>query len=360
MTRLLKLIYFAGLISLLSACETNTSKQGVTFTVDSFRRYAVSLDRSKKFGNDTLLLTHPRLVRIHPQGFLLLKESTPEGQLAIVDLMTGTKSVKIKRGRGPKEVFNVRDIVAQDSCIWVSDIQQSKVIHLALSRDTRTFQIDSVYRFADVQFLRISPFVDNGFLALNMTLPGERMLVFDGKGNVSKTAGSYPPLDKTPDIVPNNSILQSDISVAPDLEHTAVVCRSIDYIDIYDSDLTLKKRLRGPMGAEIGVETVTKNGNTRFLQKPMYFMYNNITSNKDRFMVGYVGVKPEPDSADDTGIRSIFVFDWNGTPLKSYDFDRRIAAFDMDWERNEIYCLVETPEPKIFVVDLASIERDAE
>ena len=83
------------------------------------------------------------------------------------------------------------------------------------------------------------------------------------------TLGSFPSLEQMTEFEPNNGLFQSEITVSPDEAHTAAVCQSLEYIDIYDADMQLQKRLQGPQGIEPAIKTVKTEMGVFFGQDPL-------------------------------------------------------------------------------------------
>ena len=260
----------------------------------------------------------------------------------------------VRRGRATNEVLGINDIVVRDGDVWVSGNQDCKVLRLSLLPDERRFEVAEIFRFEKTQFMRIAPRSDGkGFLILDSSSSDNRMILMDRSGVVQDTVGSFPELERVPaEWKPNNSIFQSDLSIAPNGRHTVLMCRSIDCIDIYDKEMELQRRLRGPLGVEFGVRVFEAGSFVQHIQDPMYFMFDGTVCDDDRFLVGYVGVRPQTEADFGRKIGSVLSFDWSGRPQKCYDLEQEILSFDVDWSTGRMYCLTNEAEPRIVWYDL--------
>ncbi len=337
---------------LFTACGPGRTDEAVHFTDEDFEVKTLRYADAEKYRNDSLFLGDPYLLRVHPEGFLVFQEIGSDRLLTVVDLLNGTVARMIPRGKGPGEMLGIRDIVVDEGDICVSSLADSKVFRLSMVPGERRFVTDTVFRFPKVQFMRIMPWKKGTFLALASASSDNRMILLDEKGTVSDTVGSFPDFPDMMGRKPNNALLQSDLYLSPDRRHLAVVCRSIDCIDIYDGDAKLKRRLRGPLGAEVSFREASNNGLTRYFQEPDYLMFDHVAANDRKMLVGFVGVRIEKREDFDRYIQSIYAFDWNGKPLTKYALDKEILSFDVDWEHGKLYCLLNDPEPEIVTFTL--------
>lgn len=346
----------AVLLGLLSAaCNRNNQDTAATFTLDSFEQIAVPDNAGTPYRSDSLFLGSPRTIRFHPDGYLVLLDRTETGQVTVIDLETGDVQYLIKRGRGPEEVISVRDLVIRNKEIWISGMMDQKILKLVPEKARREFSPQAACT-AGEQFLRAVPFAEGRLLTLASVSSGDRFHLLDGEGAVRDTIGSFPAVDQ-PGITPDNAVCQSDITVSPDNRHVAAACQSLEYIDIYDGEMNLQKRLQGPQGFEPSLRSrETEMGVRIHYQDPLCLVYSDIVSDNRQFMVGYIGVRVKSESDLGETIGTVLSFDWKGNPLKAYTFESDILSFDMDWKNNVMYCLANRPEPQIILYDLDSLE----
>lgn len=352
----LKPIFWSLLLALqFVACNRNSGETAATFTLDSFERIAVPDAAGTVYRNDSLFLGNPQIIRYHPDGYLVLLDRTDAGLVTVVDLKTNRVQYLIRRGRGPGEIMIVRDLTVRDGDIWISGLAEQKILKLTRPDGNREFEPQEVCTVAE-QFMRAVPVVNGRFLTLAPASSQTRFHLLDSQGTPCDTVGSFPALGQLADATPNNAIFQSEITVSPDGEHIAAVCQSLEFIDIYDADMTLRRRLQGPQGIDPTVKSATTDMGVYLYLDPMYFIFSGAVSNDRQFMVGYIGVCVQSESDFGEQIGSVLSFDWKGRPQKAYEFESDIVSFDMDWKNNVMYCLANLPEPEIVIYRLDDLK----
>lgn len=352
----MKQIFLTAVLALqLVACSQDSGESVTAFTLDSFERTTVPDAAGTVYRNDSLLLGNPQTIRFHPDGYLVLLDRTDDGQVTVIDLETDNVQHLIRRGRGPEEVMIVRDLVVHDGDIWISGLAERKILKLTRPAGSREFEAHAVCTVAD-QFMRAVPVADGRFLTLASPSSQTRFHLLDSQGAPCDTVGSFPALGQLAETTPSNAIFQSEITVSPDGGHIAAVCQSLEFIDIYDADMTLIRRLQGPQGIDPSVKTIkTPVGVSSYLD-PMYFIFSGAVSNDRQFMVGYIGVCVQNESDFGEQVGSVLSFDWKGRPQKAYDFESDIVSFDMDWKNNVMYCIENRPEPEIVAYRLDDLK----
>ena len=339
----------------ITACGRNTENADTTFSMDSFERITVPDSAGTKYHNDSIFLGNPHIIRFHPDGYLVLADVPNADQITVIDLQSDKVQSLVKHGRGPAEIMSVRDLAIRDGDIWVTGIADQKIIRLTRGEGKREFEPASYYRAKD-QFLRAVPFTKGRILTLASSSSGNRFHILDSEATTRDTVGSFPSTGRIAEVEPNNAIFQSDITVAPNGEHTAAVCQSLEYIDIYDAEMGLTSRLHGPQGVEPAIKAVSTGLGTAFHQDPLWLIFNNPVSDNDRLMIGYIGIRVESEEDFARQTNTVLSFGWDGKPLKAYEFESDIVSFDMDWKNNRMYCLANRPEPEILVYDLGDLE----
>ena len=337
------------------ACSRNPDETAATFTLDSFERIAVPDAAGTVYRNDSLLLGNPQTIRFHPDGYLVLLDRTDDGQVTVIDLETDNVQHLIRRGRGLGEVMIVRDLVVRDGDIWISGLAEQKILKLTRPDGSREFEPQEVCTVAE-QFMRAVPVANGRFLTLAPASSQTRFHLLDSQGTPCDTLGSFPALGQLAEVTPNNAIFQSEITVSPDGGHIAAVCQSLEFIDIYDADMTLIRRLQGPQGVDPSVKAIKTDMGVRYYQDPMYFIFSGAVSNDRQFMVGYIGVCVQSESDFGEQIGSVLSFDWKGRPQKAYEFESDIVSFDMDWKNHVMYCIKNRPEPEIVAYRLDNLK----
>lgn len=345
------ILYFTTiLLFMFSSCHQ--TDKGLSFDGGSFREVMLNYSEAKKYTNDSLFLGNPLELKFHPEGFIVLHEFQLQKQITVVDLKTGNIQQLVNRGRGPNEMLSARNIDIHDGDIWVSGQMDGKCMKLSLNKDSRTFEIAGIFDLFDARFTQAYPFVDNLFLILSNPISGKRMEIVDEHGVLLREVGSFPQIPNNSGLVPNNAFFQSSVGISPNNKHVVVACKSIDYIDIYDGNVALQKRLHGPAGVSPVFEEVKVGESVHFAQTPMFHAWRYISTHNDRFFVSYVGVEDRPGDNKQSFANRIFSFDWTGNPQECYCFDTPLVGYDVDWEDKKLYCITQTPEPEILIFDL--------
>lgn len=337
----------------LAACSsraTGDSTEIRRFKLDAFERIELPDAAAAVYRNDSLFLGDPHVIRVHPDGYMVLLDVRNTEQIVIVDPATDAIQTAVKHGRGPTEIMSVRDVAIRGNDIWLSGISDQKILRLTPDNERR-FAAEQVCRTAD-QFLRAVPFTEGRILALASASSDDRFHLLGTDGVTRDTVGSFPASGQIADLKPNNAIFQSDIGVSPDGSYTVAACRSLEYIDIYDADMNLQHRLQGPQGIDPAVKVINTEIGTRFMQDPMWFVFNDIAVGDKAFMIGYTGISPTTDADFDAGINTLLVFDRHARPQRAYRLESDIVSFDMDWKNDRLYCLRNSPEPQIVMYDL--------
>ena len=235
-------IYRAAVLLVISilcfSCRMTEDSETVVFRMEEFRTVELSYKEGEQVAIDGLEFGRPYTVRKHKDGFLFVREVKGDRQLKIIDLEEGTYTTSISKGRAWNELLSLRDISMTGEEVCLSSIMENKVLRLAYDVTERAFSPDTSMSIEGIQFMRIVPFGDR-YVTLSSGSSGTRMNILSETGSPVDTVGSFPTEGISGISNINNAVLQSDISVSPDLRHIVTAFRSIDYIDIYGEDFAL-------------------------------------------------------------------------------------------------------------------------
>lgn len=345
MKHLTLFVAIAGVVALASC----TQKQETSITVehyslDSFESVELRNADASMVKVNGLDLLSPYRMRYAGEGRLALQDNGhPEGMLTIIDTRRDTVTYHVTKGRGPGEMLTIFQVSVKDGDIWLSGTQDRKVMRVSMDGDSTS---DTTF-IMNNEFMKAVPFGTGSVLALSKAFSGNRLDLRSLSGEILDTAGTFPVLKDSPQTPPDNALFQSEIAVSPDSRHTAVACLSFEYIDIYDKDLNLTHRLSGPEGVPQKAELLSVPIGKIYSQKPDYNIHRCLACNDKEFMVGYIGLELTDPSQLATQARTILSFDWEGRPLKAYHFESELTYFDIDWENDILYGLVNSDEPYI-------------
>ena len=334
-------------ILMLSSCTQRQEGDVRTehYTLDDFETVEMKDSDAVPVLVSGLDLLMPYRMRHVGNGILALQDNGhPEGMLTIIDTRRDTVTYHVTKGRGPGEMLTIFQVSVKDGDIWLSGPQDRKVMRITLCDDGSIS--DTTFVMKD-DFWSTVPFGTGSVLALSKAFSGNRLDLRSLSGEILDTAGTFPVLKDSPQTPPDNALFQSEIAVSPDSRHTAVACLSFEYIDIYDKDLNLTHRLSGPEGVPQKAELLSVPIGKIYSQKPDYNIHRCLACNDKEFMVGYIGLELTDPSQLATQARTILSFDWEGRPLKAYHFESELTYFDIDWENDILYGLVNSDEPYI-------------
>lgn len=346
-----RLLFVIVLLSLIG-CSTN-DKDGVTktFTLDDFKIIELRENDATIYQNYGIFLGNPMIIKYHPDGYIILFDSKPEGLITSIDTQTNEIDYYVKRGRGPTELSNITDVCIKNGDVWVSNLSDNKILRLETIPNKRGFHIKQEGKL-DGYFYRAVPYRENNVLTLPASTTSDRFYMLDADRKVIDTLGVMPSVAKT-EMQPSNGIYQSTISISPNSNNVVTACVNFEVIDIYDESMKLVCSLRGPYGVNSGVEKRNIGTGYQIVNKPLWDTFSNVISTNDTFWVGFIGENPQnSNELAQVGINKILSFNWNGKALKAYNLPKKIIAFDIDHKNNKLYGITNDAEPQIVIYNL--------
>ena len=342
------MIFLSALLCILMLSSCTQKQEGDVrtehYTLDDFETVEMKDSDAVPVLVSGLDLLMPYRMRYAGEGRLALQDNGhPEGMLTIIDTRRDTVTYHVTKGRGPGEMLTIFQVSVKDGDIWLSGTQDRKVMRVSMDGDSTS---DTTFIMKN-EFMKAVPFSGESLLALSKPFTGRRLDLMTLSGEIYDSVTVFPVLKDSPQTPPDNALFQSEIAVSPDSRHTAVACLSFEYIDIYDKDLNLTHRLSGPEGVPQKAELLSVPIGKIYSQKPDYNIHRCLACNDKEFMVGYIGLELTDPSQLATQARTILSFDWEGRPLKAYHFESELTYFDIDWENDILYGLVNSDEPYI-------------
>ena len=223
-------------------------------------------------------------------------------------------------------IFNTKDFSIQ---------RQGELIHLPMS-------IDRVYPISESRFIASGVFEDC------------RFLILDNDGNVISKCGDFPNYQSGEENIPNTAkgmFHQSQFGYNTDRKRLA--CATSNVLELWDykpETLTLHKRLllapyhyqfnSSPDGvyaesdnpdAELGARGIAVSNNY------VYVLYNPNTNRMH-------------EEQKETLNSEIWVFDWEGKPIRKILPDTHIECFCVDETDTSFYCVMTAPDYCIGIV----------
>lgn len=212
---------------------------------------------------------------------------------------------------------------------------QGDLIHLPMS-------VDRIFPIGESRFIASGVFDDC------------RFLILDNNGNVLSKCGDYPNYQSGEEIIPNTAkAMFHQAQFGYNVDRSRLACASSNVLEFWDyaqDTLTLNRRLLlepyhytfdlGPDGvfaendnpeAELGVRGISVSDDY------VYVLYNPNT------------YKMHEEQAE-TQNSEIWVFDWEGMPVRKILMDARIECFCIDESDSAFYCVMASPDYNIGMI----------
>jgi hypothetical protein len=357
-----KLSNFFSLIILISnlffySCS-NKKNEELSFNENSFKE-VVHMPEGRKYINNNLLLGDPRWIRFHPDSFLIIQEIGTSNLVTIIDLKTDDIQKLIPIGKGPGELISAWGTEIFNGESFTYSRPMGKIIKYAPDHN-RKFQIIDEFRFQGMEPMDVIPLKSNCFVSLSSMDSDKRLTFYDEKGKIIKQMGDFPAFVSKNGKKGDNDIFGSYMTSKPKGDKILLACAYTDILEIYDAENGLVKRIHGPLGVQLEVNTINIGVGTMSRREPSVLTYCKVEANEHEFWVGYIGYKQNKVSGpklSDVFPKRIFCFNWDGKPLRIIEFNSFIFAFDIDWKGNRMYTveLNESSEPIIVSYNLTDI-----
>jgi hypothetical protein len=291
--------------------------------------------------NDTFVGNPVRLTQI--DTLLYVVDTSLDSLVHKFDVKNNLyKGVAISKGNAPGELLSVGHITPSidNHSVWAHDIQSRQWKQYDHELKTLLDKISFSQDVTENVYINEPQWIsDNLFVCLNFYSHKERFYI------VNKELTEFKPVfnpqfsfdDNLPSFIMHD-IFSSIINVRPDKEKVVLAGRYLDCIEIYNSDGSLIKLLKGPeedfeftydKSRSFERGAVVKSGESRRA-------YIDLRSTNDRIYALYSG-KERRDSSNYSTSNIIYTFDWEGNLLKKYVLDCNIDSFDVDASTQTIY-----------------------
>ena len=236
----------------------------------------------------------------------------------------------IPQGAGPEELLNC-DICLLGNELWMYDmgkIQVGKVPMDSLlngSLSTSWYKLDRFYyRFAMLN--------DSTMLGTNDLSAKTKIAYVNLETGQVVGRSDYAYLDEEIGLAALIDACSCYIDVNPRTKDIALSYRYMDVLEIYDAEGHLKSAIQGPAcfdvdfqprGSGMGKTEDTRKAfvNSYATENAIYLLYSGNKRTEENWAYG----------------SEIFVYSWDGTPLKRYLLDRPVYTFAVDETKKVIY-----------------------
>jgi hypothetical protein len=307
------------------------------------------------FGNSTLLhgtdMTFDDLL-MRPVDFrvidslLVMRNRGTEYQFHIFNTQNTKKIGElIPFGNGPNEMIEPAIIPSDDSFIWILDKMKRSVSKCSLNISTDTSYIEILKKITIQEYADQAAIINKNILAVILNPAMKRFCLYDNTGLLIKDFGEYPECKSDYAEYEKMEAFFCDFIINHKKNRLLMSYKQTDLIDIYDLEGNLIKRLHGPEqfypavkqeqnGEQIKVRA--QSGKSRHA----YFTPRNAGEEVFILYSGKVFDKERPSYL----MNNIFVFDWDGNPIRRYELDNPCFSFDVDPKNKTIYTLSDNPD----------------
>lgn len=272
--------------------------------------------------------------------------------------LSGQRFVKqmLPQGQGPDEFLSPVEFFISDSSIFIhnrwhftarnyvfnekdfSICSQEELIHLPLN-------LDRIYPISESRFVASGVFDDC------------RFLILDSDGNIISECGDFPDCQSGEEAIPNTAkamFHQSQFGYNPVRKRLA--CATSNVLELWDytpETLVLHKRLLlapyhyqfnlSPDGVYAENDNPDAELGTRGITVSDDYIYVLYSPNTYRMH----------EEQKETLNSEIWVFDWEGTPIRKILVDTRVECFCVDETDSVFYCVMAAPDYCIGVIPVA-------
>ncbi|MGV8096490.1 MAG: BF3164 family lipoprotein [Mangrovibacterium sp.] len=252
-------------------------------------------------------------------------------------------------GSGPEEMLYPKVFQQADSILWIYDKNRRRMMsyskeHFLYSNNPMSL---SIINFNET-FDKAAVSANGQIVSIVLSPESQRISFYNKEGTRVKTSGEFPECGLTLTPVETIESFLCNISIHPQDGRICLSYNRTDLLEFYDSDGILKKRIHGPdhffpviaqgkKGEGIGVYSI--EGKTRdgyfspvAFDNSLFLLYSGKFFDRNDTM--YL-------------VNQIFVFDWDGNPIKRFILDIPIFWFTVDEKQKKIYGLTDVPDFRV-------------
>lgn len=244
----------------------------------------------------------------------------------------------LRKGRGPDEAIGISDIGLTKSSMWAHDITLGNVLQISIDKALKeevshqsVVKINnSIGRICMIDSLRY-------WRVANLSSTKKISIGNLANSDFSEETGDFNHIPSDIPLEVFKDAYSSKILLKPDGEKTVVAYRYTDAIEIFNTSDKSYITIQGPevfpveyvaREAEDGHNFMAKTRKTRKA-------FVNVATTDEFIYILYSGCR-NGDENWSYG-QEIYVFDWNGKPVKSYLLDRYVYTFGVSSDNSTIY-----------------------
>ena len=331
------------ILNIAFSCTSNSYKDAKSFSYIDLGEPIALQGTIIEFDD---LLMRPVEIKVL-DSLLIMKNLGTEYHFHVFNIYDNRKKGELVLfGSGPEDMISPAIISSDDSYIWILDNQVRSVAKCSL-----TITNDKYY-MKILKKIGISEYADNAAMLSDESIISvvlnpqmKRFCLFDNTGQFVNDFGEYPESNLDFRELEIMEAFLCDFVINYKEQKLFMTHKQTDLIDVYSLDGKLINRMHGP-DAFFPVVKQVQNGNYISVRsqagrsRDAYFRPKNAG---DEVFVRYSGRVFEPDTHDYLN-NTIFVFNWDGEPLRVYKLDKPIFSFDVDYKNRVIYALSDRPD----------------
>lgn len=261
----------------------------------------------------------------------------------------------LPQGQGPDEFLSPVEYFLSDSSVFIHNRWHFTAQNYTFNANDFSIRPQGELIHQPMNIDRLYPLSESSFVASGV-FEDCRFLILDNNGNVISKCGSFPNYQIEEDAVPNMAkamFHQSQFGYHTDRKRLASVTSNVLELWNYTSDTLMlhKRQLLAPYhylfestpdgiyaesdnpDAELGARGIAVS------DKYVYVLYN---SNTHRMH----------EEHKETQNSEIWVFDWEGEPVRKILIDTQVQCFCVDESDSAFYCVMAAPDHCIGVVPI--------
>ncbi|WP_339865977.1 BF3164 family lipoprotein [uncultured Algoriphagus sp.] len=242
------------------------------------------------------------------------------------------KKELIRKGNGPFESFAPYSIDFRMKKILLSDFEMRKIIEI----DLENFEANSSEIKLENYYNEVKFYNDSTYIATSSSSSKEKFYFINKKnGRIEYTKGEFQNIPRGIDISQIPDLFQSILGVNLKRNKALNAYRWMDIIEIFDLNTNKSKFIKSPKNIEnklitgINGELALERGGAArecFVDVTYSdnYIYALFSGNEDKTQGAYLS-------------DIIYMFDWNGIPIKQINIDRKIMSISVNTDDKRIY-----------------------
>ena len=273
----------------------------------------------------------------HPKDSLII---------TLVDIQTNKFLKGLKIGRGPNELLSAMLIGVDNGIVYINDVTTERLCAIDIKKcfelNIITFTIiESPHKF-------IGASVSNNYIIGNMHYdsdPISRLTLYNRQNGVSSYYNDFPQYMEGMTSTQKHMLsINLHTKQHPDNYYFILHNFSVGELSIWKLDndkIKLHKDFifHAP-------EFYLDNQYVRY-KKENKLGFKSVCVSRDHIYCSYIGMPYEKYKRNPENLKHLFIFDWNGTPVKQYTLPLSIRVSCYDSKENAIYGLNDEGETKI-------------